>query len=116
MTQDLRAKESKSFWACSSFPHILNIPSFQLVDGYSGSVFRKKVINQKAFCSKLSKNRRKCLDSKFQSAAKQPRVQKFQAWWRDQQTCSALRPALKIMVGMHMYDLRPGLSQQQSTG
>lgn len=30
MTQDLRAKESKSFWACSSFPHILNIPSLNL--------------------------------------------------------------------------------------
>lgn len=35
---------------------------FELVDGYSGSVL-KKVINQKAFCSKLSKDRRKCLDS-----------------------------------------------------
>ena len=76
------------------------------MDGYSGSVFRK-VINQKAFCSKLSKDRRKCLDSKFLSAAKQPQVQKFQGWWRDQQTWSALRPALKIMVGMHVYDLRP---------
>ena len=30
MTQDLRAKESKSFRACSSFPHILNIPSLNL--------------------------------------------------------------------------------------
>lgn len=29
-TQDLRARERKSFRACSSFPHVLNIPSLSL--------------------------------------------------------------------------------------